>query len=271
VASESFLPLNDVVAAQNINLDDMNPAALAASNCLVDGQVYCMGSYTGAVLLFYNKDMFDAAGIAYPSPTDGLTIDQYADIAQQLTVLSDNIEERVWGGDAQYWFMDWHNYFSDDVRTAEGYLNDEATAHAFQTLTDLVADGSLLSSADEAQFNPADLVATGQLATMITDNAVAIPRLEAAGINWGATAPPRESTDVPLFADQWTDGLGVPAASDQPEAAALFVTFWGTVGNEERLKLGDLSLNLDLAASSAPAARRRSPSRCWRCHRDAPG
>jgi ABC-type glycerol-3-phosphate transport system substrate-binding protein len=71
--------------------------------------------------------------------------------------------------------------------------------------------------------------------------------MEAASINWGATAPPRESADAALFADQWTDGLGVPAGSDQPAEAALFVTFWGTTGGAERLKLGDLSLNLALA------------------------
>ena len=31
--------------------------------CIIDGQVYCLGSYTGAVVLLYNKAMFDAAGL----------------------------------------------------------------------------------------------------------------------------------------------------------------------------------------------------------------
>jgi len=38
----------------------------AEFGCSYGGKLYCLGSFTGAVVLLYNKDMFDAAGLNYP-------------------------------------------------------------------------------------------------------------------------------------------------------------------------------------------------------------
>jgi ABC-type glycerol-3-phosphate transport system substrate-binding protein len=100
VAAGNFLPLDDSIAAEGINLDDMNIPAMVAGNCYIDGHVYCLGSYTGAVLMFYNKDLLDAAGIPYPSATEPMSIDEYAEMARALTVHADSFEERVWGSDS---------------------------------------------------------------------------------------------------------------------------------------------------------------------------
>jgi multiple sugar transport system substrate-binding protein len=59
------LPLDDVIASNQIDLSVMNQNAM--SGCVYEGVTYCLGSYTGAVMLFYNKDLFDKAGLPYPS------------------------------------------------------------------------------------------------------------------------------------------------------------------------------------------------------------
>ena len=46
-------------------------------------------------MLIYNKAMFDAAGLEYPSAAEPLTIDEYAELAAQLTVPNDDITQRV--------------------------------------------------------------------------------------------------------------------------------------------------------------------------------
>jgi multiple sugar transport system substrate-binding protein len=244
-----FLPLNDVVESQGINIDDYNVGGITQA-CLVEGNIYCIGTYTGAVLLFYNKDMLDAAGIPYPAPDVPMTIDEYAAMAEALTVRSDNIEERIWGSDAwaTYWWMDARTLFSEDGRTVMGYVNDEATVHTHQVLGDMRTNGVVISGAEASQLAGVDLLAGGKLATSITDNAVALPLLEASGINWGATVPPVEQAGDLPWVPLWSDGLGVFAQSDNPEEAALFAIFLGTVGNELRLEItGDLPLNMTLA------------------------
>src|SRR5690606_21129103 len=126
--------------------------------------------------------------------------------------------------------------FSEDGRTAMGYVNDEATVHTHQVIDDMRTNGVVISSAEASQLAGVDLLAGGKLATSITDNAVAVPLLEASGINWGATVPPVEQAGDLPWVPLWSDGLGVFAQSDNPEEATLFALFLGTVGNELRLE-----------------------------------
>ena len=241
-----FLPLNDDLEDAGINLDDLNAGAISR-NCLIDGQLYCLGSYTGGTALFYNKDLFDAAGIPYPSSTEAMTIDEYADIARQLTVTSDNPEEQVWGGAApQPFWTEVAHYFSEDGRTAIGYLNDEATAHFYQVAADLIRDGSVLM-ATEAGGSTADLMATGQVAMAVADTVTMQPLLENVGIRWGAAPPPVESEEAAAWVYTGSDELGVFSGSAHPDEAKLFVTFFGSEGNLLRLEADGLPLNIALA------------------------
>ena len=53
----------------------------------VDGHVYGISSCTVSPILYYNKDVFDAAGIEYPNadPANCWTIDEFREVAKQLT------------------------------------------------------------------------------------------------------------------------------------------------------------------------------------------
>ena len=242
-----LLPIEDALAAQNVNIADYNAGAISR-NCLVEGQLYCIGSYTGGTALFYNKDLFDAAGIPYPSPTEAMTIDQYAAIAEQLTQPSDNAEERVWGATSpQPWWNDPANYYSPDGLDAIDYVNDEATAHYYQVTADLYRSGSVLSSGDESLVTPSDLMATGQLAMAVGDTVIFQPLLDAAGIRWGVTPPPVETAGDLPWVYTGSDELAAFSGSQHPEEALLFVAFYGSVGNQIRLDMDGLPLNMRLA------------------------
>ena len=65
------LPLDDAIEAAAMDVSTLNQNAL--SGCLFEGSVYCLGSYVGSVMLFYNKELFDAAGVPYPSPTEPMS------------------------------------------------------------------------------------------------------------------------------------------------------------------------------------------------------
>jgi multiple sugar transport system substrate-binding protein len=200
-----LLPLDDVIQAEGIDVSHFNQDAFAG--CLFEEKVYCMGSYSAATMLFYNKDLFDAAGLSYPSARESLTIDEYASLAEQLAEPNDDLAKRVWGGEAitPYWWTDARTHFSDDGRTTIGYVNDASTVHMYEVLTGMVADGDAPSEAVWQQMGTTEILATGQLAMSITDNATAIPMLENAGINWGVAPLPVEKEGDPAFVGSWTD------------------------------------------------------------------
>lgn len=252
VTAGKVLPLDDVVAAHGIDVSAYNQNAFA-TGCEIDGKVYCLGSYSGAVLLFYNKDLFDEAGVAYPSATEPMTIDEYAQLAAELTHPDPDRSKQVWGGsaDAPFWWSDPRLTFSDDGRTIAGYANDASTAHMYEVLAGMVADGIAPSESDSSLDGGQDLLAVGQEAMSIVDNVVAIPALETAGFNWGAAPVPVEQAGDLPWVSSWTDQWAVFSQGEHPDAAEEFVAFVGTEGNQLRADVGDaMPLDLTIAEES---------------------
>jgi multiple sugar transport system substrate-binding protein len=244
-----FLALDNIIEQYSVPFDNFNKAI--TRDCTFEGKVYCFGTYTGAIILVYNKEVFDKFGVPYPSATEPMSMQDYFDMTVKLTQKNDNLEERIWGGDAwpYYWWMDWRTHLGEEGRKAEGYVNDEATVKAYQLLADMRTFGSAMSSSEGAlvQMESIDLLVQGRLATTIVDNIISIPAVEAAGIPWGASVVPTEAKGDKVWTTTWTDGFGVLSTSKHQEEALKFIAFMGTKGNELRLELGDLPLNMKLA------------------------
>lgn len=73
-------PLTDYIANANY---DLSGFAGMESNYAVDGTQYALPFRSDFWVLFYNKDLFDEAGVAYP--TNDMTWEAYADLAIQMT------------------------------------------------------------------------------------------------------------------------------------------------------------------------------------------
>jgi ABC-type glycerol-3-phosphate transport system substrate-binding protein len=144
--------------------------------------------------------------------------------------------------------MDARTHFSDDGRATLGYVNDAPTVHMYDVLARMVADGVAPSESQFQLLGATEILATGQLAMSITDNASAIPMLENAGIEWGVAPLPVEQAGDAPFVSSWTDMWGVFASSDSVEAAEQFVAFVGTTGNELRVEVGN-AVSLDLTVA----------------------
>jgi multiple sugar transport system substrate-binding protein len=249
VKAGHFLEITDLVDETGISLEDYNQAALSA-NCLVEGKLYCFGSYSGIVALFYNKDLFDAAGQDYLSTTVPMTIDEYAELAAALSTPSDDMTQYVWGGTAppHYWWMDWRTGFSEDGRITEGYINDETTVHTYDVLSGMVKDGYAPSSSTLSSlglwFDAADLMAQGKIAMQITDNFQGVELLEAQGIKYGVAPVPVENGDAAPWVPSWTDAWGIFAASDAQEAGYKFLKFTIENAGLLRAEVGALPLSV---------------------------
>ena len=242
-------PIDEVLESAGVDIEDYNAGAVSR-NCALAGQVYCLGTFTAGYNIFYNKDVFDAAGVAHLSPTEPVTIDEYAELVAQLSAYSDDMSERVWGGTLPMpWWTDAANYFSEDGRSVIGYVNDEATVHFYQVVADMAGTEGILTAADLnlAGNSANDLLSSGQLAMAMADSPIAQPVLEAAGVNWGAAPPPVESEGDPAWVYTGSDELMALSGSDNLEEALQFILFWATEGNRMRTEAGGLPMNMRLA------------------------
>jgi multiple sugar transport system substrate-binding protein len=221
--------------------------------CRLDGKLYCVGSYLGTILLLYNKNAFDAAGIPYPSATVPMSLDEYAAIAAKLTKKDADLSKRVWGGEvsATYWWMDPRTIVSEDARTVTGYVDDEATIHAWDVMGKMARDGSGLTGADldAAGTDEADFLATGRVAMAFGGND-ALQKLEEQKFAVGVAPVPVEKPGDPVWVPTWTDSWGVTAKSAHLAEAQELIVWIATEGNKVRAANGTLPLDLKTAEDS---------------------
>jgi ABC-type glycerol-3-phosphate transport system substrate-binding protein len=244
------LPLDDMVAEQGIDLSSYNPSVVGDPEhvngefgCSFQGKLYCLGSYLGSVGVFYNKDMFDAAGIPYPAPWPPMTMEEFVDIGCRLTDKANGVWGVAYGYPPEV--LPWEVEFSEDGHTA--IVNQPLAVDTYDTMAQGIKDGCApsLGSMDPWEQG-ADYFADGQLAMVHTD-LEAFRKIEKAGINYGVTGP-ATPPGVEPFVQTWTDTLGVFAASEHPEEAMLFVAFNTTEGQRIRYEIsGDMPLDQAVA------------------------
>jgi multiple sugar transport system substrate-binding protein len=108
----------------------------------VEGKIYGIPTWCLTMWLFYNKNMFDEAGVDYP--TDETTWDEYVEMTQKLTKRDgDNITQ--YGANGWDWWdfpvmqVVWSNggqlYYCDDYETI--CVDSPETADALQDIADL--------------------------------------------------------------------------------------------------------------------------------------
>lgn len=243
-----LLPLDDMIAEQGIDLSTYVPAIVSPGDefsCAYEGQLFCMGSYAGSVQMLYNKDMFDAAGIPYPAPWPPMTPEEWVEIACQLTDEANG----VWGGAASdpLSYLPFDMMWSEDGRTAEGYVNGTAFVHEVEVLASGYERGCIPSSNILDPWEQGrDYFASGDLAMVITDFQD-LNKVEDAGINYGSTTVPTPTGITPYFF-VWTDSVGVMADSSHPEEALDFIAYLTTEGQTIRYEVsGDIPLDLAVA------------------------
>ena len=135
VAAKGALePLDQLIERDQYDLDDLFPGS--TSPYTIDQQLYAFPFRGSTMVLFYNKDMFDAAGIEYPN--DEWTWDDYLRAAQKLTIVKDgfNVQVGCEPEETSSWiYSAGGDYASDDL--SELYFSDPRTLQALQFFVDL--------------------------------------------------------------------------------------------------------------------------------------
>jgi multiple sugar transport system substrate-binding protein len=258
IKSGQMVPIGDALAERGVDLSRFAPGPLAT--CTLDDKLYCIGTYTGALVLMYNKDLFDKAGVAYPSSTTPMTVDEYAALAAKLTVASDDPAKKIWGGEAgpTYWWIDPANLTAPDGRTVVGALDDAATIHSWDVAAAMVRDGTAVTDDQAISMGASSLLASGQQAMSFEDNFMIGDLLEQ-GLNVGIAPLPVEAAGDPPFVPSWTDAWSTFVKSEHPEQALDLLTFMASEGNKLREAGGTFPLDQQLAKDEDYAAG--SPAR----------
>lgn len=223
-AAEGVLAnLDSYIKQDGVDLNDYWAGLLDSSS--YNGSVYGLPRDTEVNVLYYNKDLFDKAGQAYP--TDEWTWDDLLAAADKLTVKDDSGKTTQYAlamesGKWPKWVMQAGGSALDDlVNPSKCTLTDEASVRGLQFFSDLVSKGYLMPPADLGQAGgDAGVFQSGQ-AAMIIQNTSRVSGFNAANMNYDVAPVP-----FPADGKRWNGAGGaawvMSEGSDaKPEAWAF--------------------------------------------------
>lgn len=227
VQKNSILALDDYISADGV---DLSKYAGATDQVVVDGKLYELPFRNDFWVLFYNKDLFDAKQVAYP--TNDMTFAEYDALARQIT--DTTFGSQVYGAHYHTWrsavqlfgVLDGqHTILDGEYSFFEPYyemiLNQEADG-VCRKYADLKTEGlhysAAFSGGDVAMLN----MGSWFIATMITNLQTGEYDSSLCG-NWGIVKYPHaEGVEAGSTLGTIT-GLAVTSATDTPDAAWEFV------------------------------------------------
>ncbi|WP_448059233.1 ABC transporter substrate-binding protein [Cellulomonas hominis] len=211
------------------------PAAIEAS--VFDGVNYGVPLNISTMMLYWNKDMFAAAGLDPEQPPT--TWDEFAEMAKSLTVDENNDgkpeqyaialadHETV----AMYQPLLWNNgggVVSDDGTTS--IVDSPESLAALQYWVDLVRDQKV-SPIGLAGADADKLFQTGKAAMEIVGPWMTTG-FDEAGLNYGLARPFAGPTGQDTLADVVTFGVNAQASAAQQDAAQTFFAYWNSVESQ---------------------------------------
>jgi multiple sugar transport system substrate-binding protein len=180
------------------------------------------------IVLFYNKDMFDAAGVAYP--TGDWTYDDLRNAAKQLTIVGSDGKVSQYGFYSDLWDMEliWSEAiwaYGGDIINADHtktLVGEPKAREAWQFFHDMMfEDKSWPTSTTAGEYGDDPFLAG--VAAMTTIGHWAVPGYAEANFKWDVApmpkGPSRQATSVN------SAGFVVGKASKNPDAAFEFLKY----------------------------------------------
>ena len=215
-------PLDDFIA-KNPNYSDFAPALF--EDCKYQGKTYFVPTSWNNIMIHYNRDLFDKAGVGYPKA--GWTWDDFRAAAKALTVKDSAGNVTQWGYEVpnqnffvQPWFFSNGTGVLSDDWTKSNML-DPKVAESLQFLHDIIhVDGSSPIPGNDTLDNQ---YVAGQVA-MISRGHWVIPNIRNAKLNSDVAIPPTKVNDYTVVG---FGALGVAKGSKTPAVEALLAELSG--------------------------------------------
>lgn len=257
--------LDPFIEEAGYNLDDYWPSLLEPAS--YEGSVYGFPRDISAEVLYYNVDIFDEAGLDYP--TEDWTWDDFRAAAEALTVREGEQITRyglaMEGGKFPLFVGQNRGGLFDDLRNPSVCTLDSPEAiEAVEFFAGMMNDGIAMRDANLNQAGGDSAVFASGQAAMIVQNASRVSQFNQADLNYDV-AP------VPIPADGQRSAAAVgaawtmSAASDNKDAAWVFLSWLQSTDGGQRIytQSGEIlpalisTANSDvfLGAEQAPANR----------------
>ena len=221
-------PLDDFVAEAGIDMSDITEVLVKAGT--MDDTLYAIPYRWTCNVLFYNKTMFDAAGVEHPE--DGLTLEQFRTLCEELTIpgeqygygiaASKNDPANVMTSFTPVLWGMGGDFLSEDLSTCT--LNSPEAIAAIEYWCNLYYDGLVpegcINYSITADLFPLAMNQTIAMIPMGDSNIVNIaPYAEENGFEWGVCLSPGYAR-----AAGWS--FAVPISAANKEGAEVFMKWF---------------------------------------------
>lgn len=146
-----IIPLNSYLEASGVDVEERWGAGGLVEAYSRDGNLYAFPDRGGMLLLYYNKDMFDAAGLEYPS--GDWTWEDFLKAAQALTIREgDDVVQ--YGFAAGGWWPWWMSFVYQNGgrildENGKPVVNSPETIEAIEFYNDLVFEYGVAPSPED--------------------------------------------------------------------------------------------------------------------------
>jgi multiple sugar transport system substrate-binding protein len=216
-----FEDLGPLMQQAGFNLDDYT---VEPDNSRFNGKLYALPYELDIHALFYNKDLFDKAGLKYPDDT--WTWNTLRETARKLTITQGD-QTTQWGFYSENLYRSWLNFIYQNGGTvlnadkSKGTIAQPETVDALKFMVDLVqkdkvspAPGQLAGAASPFQ--------TGRVAMEINGSYSIRPYNDITAFKWDIAPLPQGKQRADVF---WTQALVMSAKSQHMLEASAFIRY----------------------------------------------
>jgi multiple sugar transport system substrate-binding protein len=129
----AIVPLDDLAKKAGVDFDE--EFGDYAENARNNGQIFIVPQNKTSWVLYYNKDIFDKAGVPYPDSKIPMTWDEYREVAKKIT--SGEGANKVYGAFYLTWGTFWYGDAIEALGGGEHFYNEEGLSNiedpAFKT------------------------------------------------------------------------------------------------------------------------------------------
>ena len=226
---------NKGVLAELTGIDTSGYNATALNAFSVNGKQYGVPGNFSNVVLIYNKDLFDQAGVAYP--TDDWTWDDAMDACEKISALGDDIY-------GIYQPITFNEFFKVAAQYGGGVLNADKTEFTINTEENLKAATMMISKVTDTNVQPTeaqmggmgdwDLFESGRLGMIPTGIWAFNTFADACDFNWDICVEPGGTQKATHF---FSNALVVNADSDKKEAAATWINWLASSDTSAQMRI----------------------------------
>lgn len=222
-AKGQILNLDEYIKKDNLDMSIYNNTA---EKLQIDGSYYTLPYRSDWYILFYNKDLFDKAGVPYPS--NDMTWEEYEELARKMT--SGEGSEKVFGTHNHIWMglvCNWaiqdgkHTLVADDYSFLKPYyeqairMQDEGIIQNYATLKTGNLHYTSVFQQQQCAMMP--------MGTWFIANMIQAQKSGETDFNWGfATIPHPEDVEAGNSVGAVTP-IAINAKTDEPDLAWEFV------------------------------------------------